>query len=71
MSIDKRILPDQPIIPRKCSHAIAGSCLINNPKPETSRMRLAFKAGLRSFAEAEKVYTRELLDSFDPRIENS
>jgi len=36
------------------------SCLINNPKPETPRMRPAIKAGLRSFAEAEKAYMRQL-----------
>ena len=37
-----------------------GSCLINSPKPETPRMRPAIKAGLRSHAEAEKAYMRQL-----------
>jgi len=36
------------------------SCLINNPKPETPRMRPAINAGLRSLAEAEKAYMRQL-----------
>jgi len=43
------------------SSKLARSCLINNPKPETPRMRPAIKAGLRSFAEAEKAYMRQLL----------
>jgi hypothetical protein len=36
------------------------TCPINNPKPETPRMRPAIKAGLRSFDEAEKAYMRQL-----------
>jgi hypothetical protein len=42
------------------SSKLARSCLINNPKPETPRMRPAIKAGLRSFAQAEKAYMRQL-----------
>jgi len=36
------------------------TCLINNPKPVTPRTRPAIEAGLRSFAEAEKAYMRQL-----------